>query len=492
MSIETEIKLTLDPEFCSRVPRLEPVIRFARGAPRVQALTSIYYDTVDLELLAHRVAFRIRMDGDQIIQTVKGRRAKAGLLHARVEYEWELSHPHPDVQRVPREAPFDILHERGIDVLREIFRTEFQRTAWLLEPEPGVLIECALDVGQVTAGERMTPLSEVELELKAGEPRHVLALAKVFADVLPMRLEQVSKAQRGYALVSPPPLPGSVRAHRFKLSPTATTQEAFQGILDEAFQQIIANDQAVRWNDDPEGVHQMRIGFRRYLAILQAFRSFLQKKDRRMLRKQIKPFLTLLSAARDWDILSAGAQGASPSLVVSLAQEQKLRRSALRKAMDEPAYTRMMLALACWMATMETPAEASGCQPLAAVASSVLVRGHRQIRKRGRQVKKRSLQACHRLRLACKQQWYTLDCFQALYPGDKVVPYLQALRDLQDLLGALNDTVSLLDRHAAVIKGMDDKAGQTALFRQVSQHQAKLLEQLPVAWAAFNRQPTGW
>ena len=93
----------------------------------------------------------------------------------------------------------------------------------------------------------------------------------------------------------------------------------------------------------------MRIGFRRYLAILQAFRSFLQKKDRRMLRKQIKPFLALLSAARDWDILSAGAQGASPSLVDSLAQEQKLRRSALRKAMDEPAYTRMMLALACWI-----------------------------------------------------------------------------------------------------------------------------------------------
>ena len=38
--------------------------------------------------------------------------------------------------------------------------------------------------------------------------------------------------------------------------------------MDEAFQQIIANDQAVRRNDDPEGVHQMRIGFRRYLATL--------------------------------------------------------------------------------------------------------------------------------------------------------------------------------------------------------------------------------
>ncbi len=492
MSIETEIKLTLDPEVCSRVPQLEPVIRFARGAPRVQPLTSIYYDTVDLELLAHRVAFRIRMDGDRIIQTVKGRRAKAGLLHARVEYEWELSQPHPDVQRVPREAPFDILHARGIDALREVFRTEFQRTAWLLEPEPGVLIECALDVGQVTAGERMTPLREVELELKAGEPRHVLALAKVFADVLPMRIEQVSKAQRGYALVSPPPLPGPVRAHRFSLSPGATTQAAFQGILEEAFQQIIANDQAVRGNDDPEGVHQMRIGFRRYLATLQAFPSFLQKKDRRMLRKQIKPFLALLSATRDWDILSAGAPAASPTLVDALAQEQKLRRSVLRKAMDDPAYTQMLLALACWMATMETRAEDNGCQPLAAVASTILVRGHRKIWKRGRHVKKRSLQACHRLRLACKQQRHMLDYFQALYPGDKVGPYLQALRDLQDLLGALNDTVSLLDHHATVIEGMDDKAGQQALFKQASQRQAKLLEQLPVSWSAFSRQPTGW
>jgi len=492
MSIETEIKLTLDPELCSRVPKLEPVIRFARGAPRVQSLTSIYYDTADLELLAHRVAFRIRMDGDRIIQTVKGRRAKAGLLHARVEYEWELSHPHPDVQRVPREAPFDIVHEWGTDALVEIFRTEFQRTAWLMEPEPGVCVECALDIGQVTAGERMTPLSEVELELKAGKPRHVLALAKALTDVLPMRLEQVSKAQRGYALVSPPALPGFVRAHRVNLSPASTTQEAFQGILDEAFQQIIANDQAVRWNDDPEGVHQMRIGFRRYLATLQAFRSFLEKEDRCMLRKQVKPFLALLSAVRDWDIVSAGAQEASPSLVDSLVQEQMLHRSALRKAMDDPAYTQMMLALACWMTTMEMDAEARGSQPFADVASSVLVRGHRRIQNRGRHVKKGSLQACHRLRLTCKQQQYMLEHFQVLYPGEQVLPYIRALGDLQDLLGALNDTVLLLDRHAAVIEGMDDKAGQDALFKQVSQHQAKLLEQVPVAWATFNRQPTAW
>ena len=54
MSIETEIKLTLDPGICARVAELDPIVQYAQAPPEVHLLTSMYYDTKGFALLAKR------------------------------------------------------------------------------------------------------------------------------------------------------------------------------------------------------------------------------------------------------------------------------------------------------------------------------------------------------------------------------------------------------------------------------------------------------
>jgi triphosphatase len=490
MSIETEIKLTLDPGICARVAELDPIVQYAQAPPEVHLLTSMYYDTKGFALLAKRFALRIRKDGDHIVQTVKGRREAADLLHARVEYEWELAAATLDLSLLPKEAPFTWLQELGEGVLHEVFRTVFQRTAWLLEPEPGILIECALDIGHVTAGGQQTPFCEVELELKAGEPRHVLALAKTFSEALPLRIEQISKAQRGYALVTSRPLPRPVRASRLALPQEATAGEAFQRILDATFHQVVSNEQPVRLNDDPEGVHQMRVGVRRFRAALQAFSSFVSEADRKMLKKQLKPFLTQLGAVRDWDVLAEYAQSTSPKLLASLRKEQSLHRAQLRAAMDQPAYTRMLLAMACWIADLKVDQAASETDETWAVP--ILQKGHEEILNRGRKLKKLTLPELHRLRLACKQQRYQLEFFEALLFPDSFQPYLRMLQDLQSVLGDLNDTESILARHAAAIKKLKGRGGRKILFKKAQKRRVRLMKKLSVVWAAFKQQERAW
>ena len=86
--------------------------------------------------------------------------------------------------------------------LAPIFRTRFQRWARLLVLPDGSHIELALDQGNILVGELSCPISEIELELKAGHPRALFDLALALLPDLTLHPEQRSKAERGYALHS--------------------------------------------------------------------------------------------------------------------------------------------------------------------------------------------------------------------------------------------------------------------------------------------------
>ena len=86
--------------------------------------------------------------------------------------------------------------------LYPVFTTDFRRTLRNLELVPGTHVELCVDSGQVTAGSASAPISEIELELKQGQPEALLAFAHGLLDDIGLRLEPASKAQRGYALAS--------------------------------------------------------------------------------------------------------------------------------------------------------------------------------------------------------------------------------------------------------------------------------------------------
>src|SRR3546814_3833396 len=59
------------------------------------------------------------------------------------------------------------------------------------------------DRGEAVAGDRKSPICEIELELKDGDPAALFALARRIDTVAPVRLGVQTKAERGYRLTGP-------------------------------------------------------------------------------------------------------------------------------------------------------------------------------------------------------------------------------------------------------------------------------------------------
>jgi len=111
--------------------------------------------------------------------------------------------------------------------------------------------------GFVVVGDRRQPLTEIELELKAGEETALYDLAVRLADVLPLRLEIMSKAERGFMLAANErPLP--VRAAALQFPADATLDDAVEVVISSALCQFVANWPAMTetllfWRAEPGG-----------------------------------------------------------------------------------------------------------------------------------------------------------------------------------------------------------------------------------------------
>ncbi|MGM0982956.1 MAG: inorganic triphosphatase [Pseudomonadota bacterium] len=197
MADEIELKLALgleSPEALRRHPRL------AGSAPTLTRLGNTYYDTPEGDLERARMALRLRRAGDRLLQTLKTRGQGGGGLSTRGEWEWEVPGPGLDLAGLATLPP---MAERDPELLERLvprFATDFVREAWWLEGEE-VILEIALDLGDIHAGEQAVPIRELELELKAGDPATLWSLADELADTIPMRPSDTSKAARGGALL---------------------------------------------------------------------------------------------------------------------------------------------------------------------------------------------------------------------------------------------------------------------------------------------------
>ncbi|ANG61211.1 hypothetical protein A8C75_01210 [Marinobacterium aestuarii] len=209
MAREIELKLSIDPQQAAAFKALPLLAKSDTAA--CQRLNNQYFDTPDRLLAQHRVALRIREQGERYIQTLKTRGSSRGGLHQRNEWEWDLATPELDYSLLATADWPEALQES--EVQRRIvpaFNTDFERTTWMLRPqsvsgEPA-LIELVLDRGQVsatTAGGAAvtTALCELELELKQGSAADLYGLALLLAEAVPVLLSDISKAERGYRLL---------------------------------------------------------------------------------------------------------------------------------------------------------------------------------------------------------------------------------------------------------------------------------------------------
>lgn len=455
--MEIELKLSLDPADVASFRRHPLLKQHACARPHSQQLTTIYFDTPDLYLRRHRAALRVRRIGPAWLQTLKGGGQVEAGLHQREEWESGVDGPRPDLAAL-RDLVTDsdwaqVLSAPGLAKrLTPIFTTRFRRTVWPLRLADGAEVELALDQGLVQHGAARVPISEIELELKSGAAGSLFDFALAIQKTVPLRVGNISKAERGYALYAPQP-PAAIAAAPLAFSRTLTVEQGFQAIIGNCLEQVQANEAGVGLGVDPENVHQMRVGLRRLRCALRLFDEIAPCPAE--LLNEIEWLGAKLGAARDWEVFAASTL---PALINARSQETglaRLRQAALglaRQKRNKAAavvtsmrYARLLLALGAWiqgvrLSESSTPSEKHAlAAPLAWFADGTLARCHAKLLGRGKRLHTATAESQHKARIAAKTVRYAIEFFEPLYPGKRVRPAIATLTALQEALGQLHD-----------------------------------------------------
>lgn len=453
--MEIEFKFCIPPE---RLAAARAAVR--RGRWAMVRMEARYFDTPDGALASQGIAFRLRREGDQWVQTVKA----LG--------EGPLDRQEHNVARGPATAgaapePLPQLHAGTVagarlqealhaasGPLAEIYGTEMDRVTRNTIRQ-GAVVELALDTGRVVARrgtpqQAETPICELELELKAGPVAGLAALATQWAKRHGLFLSTVSKAERGERLLAAPDS-RSPRKVREDLSATyeqLPTGPALQrSVVAHCLQQILgpASDIAEGSNDD-EQVHQLRIGIRRLRTALRelaplapgsfdptwepplvdVFRQLGHLRDRSQVMQRVGA-----------ELRAAGA----PPMPLHGAENANLGAAAAAVVRD----TAFQGALVGLMAFTSQGLDATGSEPagLDAKATRRLLQQrlralHSQVRKGARRFAARKPQAQHRLRKRLKRLRYLTE-FVAPALDAHSTRFLDSLQPALSALGRLND-----------------------------------------------------
>lgn len=195
MTQEVELKLLL-PSSAIASLREHPLLT-GLSAERFE-LINIYCDTPQQDMTRANMALRLRNKGTQWLQTLKAKGTAQGGLHARNEWEMPVAGAALEWAALPADVLPADLDKASVTAL---FETRFERQQWVLQ-EQGSEIELVLDQGEVTAGSASQGICEIELELKAGTPAVLFAVAEKLAATLPLLPSDINKAERGYRLVN--------------------------------------------------------------------------------------------------------------------------------------------------------------------------------------------------------------------------------------------------------------------------------------------------
>ena len=199
---EIELKLLLSTEDLERLLTLDFMVQAIReGSRRVRHLVSTYYDTQELTLKEHGIAYRVRDKGDGSFEaTVKTQKQSAGGLSERLELNLPLAEAQPVLDGFAALGLGFELSELAPGGVQALFTVDVQRITYILD-YAGAVCELAIDKGAIRCGEKSDSIDEVEIELLEGEVQALLELKERIAAAVTLRAEERSKFARGLALL---------------------------------------------------------------------------------------------------------------------------------------------------------------------------------------------------------------------------------------------------------------------------------------------------
>jgi triphosphatase len=324
-------------------------------------------------------------------------------------------------------------------------------------------IDVALDRGDIVAGDRRTPLSEIELELVEGTPAALFSFARKIDAVAPVRLGVLSKAERGYRLLGP--ATRAVKAEPVALTPEMGVPGVFRILADACLRQFRLNE-ILLGSGGVEAVHQARVALRRLRSALSMFKAVLEDETFAHLKNELKWLAGVLGEVRDLDVLISRCKDETLSETLAMAREKAFAAAAAELA--SPRTRALMLDFSHWLACgdwLSLPhTREIRERPVVDFAAGALDRLRRKVKKGGRDLVDLDDEARHEVRKDAKKLRYASDFFATLFDRKRQKRrhgrFRDALEALQDQLGALNDAAAMPEVLARL--GLEDDA--TAAF----------------------------
>lgn len=453
--VEIELKLAAEPANLAALTAALKAMATAAdssgaGAVRRQHLLSTYFDTAERALRRQGASLRVRDADGRLIQTLKT--TDGGDLLVRGEWEDKVTENRPDPLAAQSGAR---LSEGMADELRPLFVTEIDRRILEIEPQPGTRIEAAVDTGWIRAIDngRSEQVSEIELELKAGDPAVVYDVALKLLETASLRIDPRSKSERGYRLVEGELRPSPVHAEDVSLDAGMSLAAVLQSTGRSCLAHLLKNE-AAALDGQPEGVHQMRVAVRRLRSLLSAVKKLLPSEERRAVADRLAGLAAPLGPARNLDVFAAELLGPlrcerpdEPGWDELSAAAERARADAhdrVEKEILSSGHTEAVLRLLRWFESSgwrapHIPEASALTAPIGAIAPDLLDRRRRKVRQRSRHFAGLTPKERHRLRIAVKKLRYTVDLLRSLYSPRAARRYLKPLKPVQDELGHAND-----------------------------------------------------
>lgn len=505
---EVELKLLCPPAMLHRLMASSALL--TQLSPlRQRNLDSTYFDTPSHDLSNSGIVLRLRNVEGGVVQTLKADNLEAsGVARDCVEIEASL----PSDQTTPDLACFSRDWQKTLAALiagqqlEPQIVTRIKRHQAIWKDGRGTEIEIAFDEGEITAGNSSLPISEVELELKSGDPASLYELGLMLVGQGNMQLGTRSKAQRGFDLLEKRQ-PEHFKAGPLSLTKDASLEDAYAQILSHCLGHLLGNERAILQRQDMEALHQARVALRRLRSAFTIFGDVIGGDAADEISQEAKWFANSVGRARDLDVFVS--EIVAPVLKENKSEEslfhlQSVTEIARKKAWEQtclalasPRYTQFLLRFGHYLAAQNwrplTTRDVLAAGSALDFADAALDKRLSRTMRLGREINDLDTNDRHELRKRLKKLRYTLGFFASLYPRNATRSYLDDLSQLQDVFGSLNDVAmatTILERLVA----RDPELNKPARLI-LAWHEAKAAQDWKAAlklWQRFSRHDPFW
>ena len=459
-------------------------------------LNARYYDTPERELASARIALRIRKEGKQWVQTLKSPGAdplsRVELNHARPEPVLDLS--------VYHDTPFAAILERFSDRLTLRFETRVTRLIYCTRYEDSE-VELSFDRGEIHAANLRLPISEIEFELISGESEAMFALGAEWLSRYGLILEFRSKAERGDALAklacnefaegdpeselapqseADPREPTSdelehiARARRpasVNLKAKSPILQAYVDCVNECVTQIIRNATFAAGVDTAQAdnalhvdyTHQLRVGIRRLRSCWKLFEGWAPPVDAEIVQL-LRDQFSKLGDTRNNDVIRLYIapeleRAGMPATMLPFAESPVAHEtSTAGESGFQMLALRLLKGVVFYSDVAEEEAQSLADSPdakpvpiiwdnsqfvsdvpLKRALTKRLNEWRKKVLRQGLAFDSLSIDEQHDARKKIKRLRYALQFASGLFSSAKLEPFFEALEEIQQVLGALND-----------------------------------------------------